>query len=225
MDKVMRIAVFDVCDTLYRANTSFAFLDSYFSNNRKYRLFRRLSRSLPGKLISYPFFRWMKFDLVRILATRFLAGEDVRKIENVSREFVFNQLVTKINPETETLLRELKEKGYKIVLMSGSFGFIVSHVTAYFDADDFFASELASSGGRLTGKFRADQLYTKKGRLESVYPQIEELVVVSDNKTDLELLKMADEAYIVCNKKRDLVFWQEQFSDSPKVRYLETYDE
>ncbi|MHC3994926.1 HAD family hydrolase [Thiomicrolovo sp. ZZH C-3] len=220
----MKIAIFDVCDTLYSVNTSFEFLDSYFSGNRRYRLFRKFSRSFPGKLINYPLYRWMKYDLVRVAATRFLAGEDMREIETSSREFIFNRLVDKINPQTEALLHELREAGYRIVLMSGSYGFIVAHVADYFSADSFFASELESVEGRLTGGFRSDQLFTKKMRLESVYPQIDELIVVSDNKTDYDLLSAADKAYVVCNKKKDREFWEKRFPDSSKIRYLETYD-
>ena len=44
-----QIAIFDVCDTLYSVNTTFKFLDKIFINNKKYKIFRKISKLFPVK--------------------------------------------------------------------------------------------------------------------------------------------------------------------------------
>ena len=44
--------------------------------------------------------------------------------------------------------------------------------------------------------------------LKNEFKQIDKLVVVSNNKTDLELMKFADQSFAVCNKESDVKFWK-----------------
>lgn len=203
----MKIAVFDVCGTLYDSNTTFDFLDDYFNNDKKYRLFRKLSKSLAGKLFNYPFYRVFKYDIIRIIATGFLKGSNKEDLRLAAKIFVSQKLKSKIKKDIHELLIEYKEKGFIIILMSGSYSLIVEHVSDYFDADNLFASELEVIDDKYTGKYKSDQLFNKKEVLLNKYPDITELIVVSDNRTDYELMKEADKGYAVCNKPKQVLFW------------------
>lgn len=204
----MKIAVFDVCGTLYDSNTTFDFLDDYFKNDKKYKLFRKFSKSLPGKLFNYPFYRFFKYDIVRIIATGFLKGSNEDELNLATKIFVYEQLESKIKKDIYKLLLEYKEKGFTIVLMSGSYSMIIEHVSDYVDANNLFASELEVIEGKYTGKYSSDQLFNKKEVLLEKYPNITELIVVSDNRTDYELMKEADKGYAVCNKPKQVLFWE-----------------
>ena len=106
------------------------------------------------------------------------------------------------------MLEEYQGQGYKIVLMSGAYEFIIQEVADYFGADAHHASKLEKIDGSYTGKFEKDILLSKKELLKKEFPEIETLVVVSDNKSDADLLLLADKAYAVCNKEKDCIFWK-----------------
>lgn len=204
----MKVAVFDVCGTLYDSNTTFDFLDDFFKDNKKYLLFRKLSKTPLGKIVNYPFYRLLKYDLVRSIATGYLKGIDENELSNAAKTFVYQYLSKKVNANIKELLEEHKENGFIIVLMSGSYSIIVEHVCDYCHADNFFASELEVVDSLYTGKYKLDQLFNKKDILLNKYQNITELVVVSDNRTDYELMQRADKGYAVCNKHKQALFWK-----------------
>jgi HAD superfamily phosphoserine phosphatase-like hydrolase len=212
----MKIAVFDVCGTLYDSNTTFDFLDNYFRDDKKYMLFRKFSKSLPGKLLNYPFYRFFQYDIIRMIATGFLKGCSKSQLKDATKSFVNEELENKIKKNIHQLLNEYKQKGYAIILMSGSYSMIVEHVSAYVGADGFFASELEVQEDYYTGKYKSDQLFNKKEILFTRYPNITELIVVSDNRTDYELMNAADKGYAICNKSKQVSFWQ-----SKKLSHVE----
>ena len=51
----MQLAVFDVCDTIYRVNTTFSFLDHFFENNKKYQFYRKMTKFFPIRVVNYFF--------------------------------------------------------------------------------------------------------------------------------------------------------------------------
>tara|TARA_A100001015_G_scaffold319493_1_gene442527 strand:+ start:753 stop:1400 length:648 start_codon:yes stop_codon:yes gene_type:complete len=204
----MQIAVFDVCDTIYRVNTTFSFLDHFFANNKRYIYFRKITNFFPIKAFNYIYFKLFKLDIPRYCATLFLKGKKVDEIQNYTHKFVYNDLATEINNDIFKMINQYKNEGYKIVLMSGSYNFVIEEVAQYFNADYFFASKLNIKNKFYTGKYDKDILFTKKDLLKKEFYKIDKLVVVSNNKSDLDLMKSADKSYAVCNKKSDIKFWK-----------------
>jgi phosphoserine phosphatase len=92
--------------------------------------------------------------------------------------------------------------------MSGSYTFIIEEVAKYFDVDYFYASKLNTVNKFYTGKYDKDILLTKYDLLKKDFNQINKLVVVSNNKTDLELMKSANKSFAICNKENDTKFWE-----------------
>lgn len=212
----MKVAVFDVCGTIYEENTTFAFLDNYFSNNRKYKFFRKLSKSYIWKVINYPFYRFLHKDITRIIALSFLREELSSDVDQSAQEFVSVYLPSKIKKNIDSLYNYYRDQGFDMVLMSGSLDFLIRHVGLSLMASNTFATELEIKNGVYTGKISKDQLFNKAEVLQVNYPDLEYLVVVSDNKTDLSLFLLADKAYAVCNKEEKLKYWR-----SKKINHLE----
>jgi len=204
----MKVAVFDVCDTLYDVNTTFFFLDHYFQNSMKYQRFRKFTKLFVVKAFNHLFYKTFKLDLIRLIATRFLDGEDIGKVQAYSSDLVKNQLSFRENKRIVTMLNDYQKRGYVIVLMSGAYEFIIQEVADRFGVSKIFASKLFIVSNHYTGQFEQDVLLKKHEILEQELGEWDELVVVSDNKTDLELMQLANEAYALCNKPKNCEFWR-----------------
>jgi phosphoserine phosphatase len=203
-----KIVVFDVCDTLYSVNTTFSFLDFFFSKNQRYLIFRKISKLFPLKLINYFVIKLLGKDIIKIFATYFLKNFKKDEIQSFAKLFVYTILSQKINNVIFTKLKHFQNKGYYIVLMSGSYDFIIKEVANYLDVNDFFASKLKTKNKIFSGKFDKDILMSKHDLFKKNYKDFKKLIVVSNNKSDLNLMNLADQAYAVCNKKSDFKFWK-----------------
>ena len=208
----MQIAIFDVCDTIYRVNTTFSFLDYYLGNNKKYIFFRKITKLFPVKVFNYFFYKIFKKDLMRYFGTLFLKGKEIEEAQKYAHKFVYTDLVKEIKDSTVKMMSEYKSKGYKIVLMSGSYMFVIEEVAKYFNIDYFYASKLNIVDKLYTGKYEIDILLNKYDILQKEFKNFDKLVVISNNKTDLELMKFADQSFAICNKEKDLKFWKPHFN-------------
>ena len=214
-----QIAIFDVCDTLYNVNTTFQFLDQFLINNKKYFFFRKISKLFLVKVLNYFFYKLFDVDFIRTLGTLFLKGKKVEEIKNFTYKFVQNNLALEIKKIIAIKINYYKNKGYQIVLMSGSYDFIINEVANYFNINEFYASKLKIVDGVYTGKYDKDILIKKNELLMEKYDTIDELVVISNNKTDLNLMMSADQAYAVCNKEKDFKFWKSYY----KIKCIKDY--
>lgn len=217
----MKIAVFDVCGTLYNSNTTFDFLDNYFSKNKKYITFRKISNLFIVKALNHYVYKYMKTDMIKRYATSFLKGESIEDIDAYSRDFVYHYLKPKVKDHIYTMLKSYQNNGYKIILMSGSYNFIVRNVADYFKVDLFFASSLQKSDKQYKGKYKKDIILNKYQLLTEKFPDINDLVVVSDNKSDLDLMLISSHSFAICNKKKQYKYWLKV--KNKKITIVEDY--
>ena len=180
----MKIVIFDVCDTIYKTNTTFFFLDCYFKNNKKFYIFRKLTRFYPLIVLNYIFYKFLKKDFIRLYATSFLKGEEVKKVKSFSAELVKSNLSELINKSVEKMIKEYKNKGYQVVLMSGSYDFLIAEVAKYFATDSFYASKLKVTENFYTGEYEDDILMNKFELFTKNFNFYDKLSVVSNNKTN-----------------------------------------
>ena len=216
---MIQLIVFDVCDTLYNVNTTFKFLDKICVDNKKYKIFRIISKTYPIIVLNYFFYKITNLDIIRFFGTLFLKGWDVNEIKKITNIFVYENLVPEIKTIVSEKIHYYKKKGYRVVLMSGSYDFVIREVAKYFNADEFYASKLKTIDGVFTGRYDKDILMKKNDLLHKSYKKIDKLVVISNNKTDLELMKSADKAFAVCNKEKDLKFWK----SFKKIEYIKDF--
>lgn len=196
-----KIAVFDVCDTLYSVNTTFYFLDNYFQSNNSYTRFRKLTKFFSVKALNHLFYKLFKVDLIRIYATSYLKNESVLHVEEYCYDFVKIKLFEKQNSKIISILHKFRDAGYEIILMSGSYDFIIKEIAKQLEIERYFATTLSHKKGYYTGTIKRDLLQIKHQIISDEIKNINELVVVSDNKSDLNLMKLANEAHAVCNSK------------------------
>lgn len=204
----MQIAIFDVCDTIYKVNTTFSFLDYFVADNKKYFFFKKITKFLPVKVVNYFFYKVFKKDLMRYLATLFLKNKEVEEVQKFAHKFVYKILAKEKKNSTIKMMKEYKDRGFKIVLMSGSYTFVIKEVAKYFNVDYFYASKLNIVDNLYTGKYDKDILLSKYELLKKEFKNFDKLVVVSNNKTDLKLMQLADQSFALCNKEKDMKFWK-----------------
>lgn len=218
----MKIAVFDVCGTLYNSNTTFDFLDWYLKNNPKYKLFRKLSKTKIGKILNYPFYKFLKKDLIRIIGTSFLKNKSLNEIQKHASIFVNEILINKQKNDVIEILEKYKKLDFEIILISGSFEFLIKEVAEFYNLQKYYATKLDIKNDIYSGKIKQDQLYDKFNLLKAMYPKIDELFVISDNLTDYPLLKEATKGIIICNKEKHMKFWNTKNLKNLKV--IKHYD-
>lgn len=208
MSNATKVAIFDVCGTLYDSNTTFDFLDYCFQGNISYKVFRGISSTYFIRGFNYFVNKLFGIDVVRKLATRYLNRYSFAQIEDFSRLFFHEYLVNKEKSDIVRLMNDYFYRGYRIVLMSASYLFIVDKIAKHFNIQDYYASELEIIDGYYTGNYSNDLYHRKYSIFLENYKQIDSLVVVTDNKSDIDLLEIANKAYVVCDRHKNSVFWE-----------------
>lgn len=214
----MKYIIFDICGTLYDANTSFAFIENVLIKyNRSYRIIYQILKSLPGRIVNKILFHLFNYDLYKQVTTRFLRNHSEEVIANLSKEFVVNYLKHKERKDVINLLNQFRKNNWKIVFISAAYDFIIKEVANFYGVEDFFASTLEKNNGKYTGRYKDDILDKKHEIFQTNFKDVEELIVVSDNKTDYELFKLANNKYVITNK-RDMAFWSKK--DLGNVQFI-----
>ncbi len=205
-----RVAVFDVCGTLYDSNTTFDFIDFYFGKKarRGFGLFSGARKNRVIGLVNFLIYKLTGVDLLRRMGVGFFSGEKDADVRRAAGEFAVSFLAFRENRAVMLLLDRLRST-HRIVLMSGSCEPVVSAVARELCAAESYASTLGREEGRLTGAIASDLLGEKAELCLSRFHGAEELIVVTDNKSDLELVRLATKAWIVLNKG-DGAFWRRQ---------------
>jgi HAD superfamily phosphoserine phosphatase-like hydrolase len=207
----MKIALFDVCGTLYNSNTTYDFHEFFWKtrNPRKY-LFIKFMRGFPTRYAFYLLRKLFKLHTLRDTLAHWLKGVALDEVQQASADFIRLDLEGKQRTDIIQMLEHYRNQGYHLLLMSGSYTFIVAEIARRFQVDHFVASELATDHGVFTGTYAQDILHQKKEVFVSLYPEVSDLVVVTDNRTDLALLQMAAQGYAVAATPKNATFWNNQ---------------
>jgi HAD superfamily phosphoserine phosphatase-like hydrolase len=214
-----KIAVFDVCDTLYMSNTTYDFIDYYLQSKSLYQLLLfRICRSRPLIPLWVLLGHLYDMDIFRKFAVRLLHGAEEQYIRIKASCFVSEVLFRRENASALALMKRLQKEGYTIVLASASLLFVVEEVASVLSVSEYFACSLESRNGLLTGRY----LHDIRGRKDCViarrFPNCIDLVVVTDNREDINLILKASHAWIVCDQRRR---WRWSNVISQHVTFLE----
>jgi HAD superfamily phosphoserine phosphatase-like hydrolase len=197
------IAVFDVCGTLYRANTTYDFIEYYLRGRSwlKYKTLRicRLRMFIP---LWYAVKILAKCDALRLFGVRLLSGRHIEDVRAAAVDFVVSVLASKKNECTMALLLSLRQQGYEIVLASASISFVVEAIAAVLNVKTALACQLETSGSFLTGRYAHDVCGRKHDAVARAFPSYKELAVITDNREDVPLLRLASKRWVVCSQKK-----------------------
>ena len=214
----MKIAIIDVCDTLFYSNTTFDFLHFRFKDDKKYKKLISIKKNILYRLVNKIFFKCFHIDLTKIMFTKLLKDMPLHSIENDLESFYQEFLVKRKIEKTHKILKKYQKNGYHIILLSASYDFIVKKIAKEIGVNEYIATSLMSKKKNYTGKIKEDILQKKlKKFLEKNY-EYDELVVMTDNITDFNLTKISNVSHVVINNKNKN-FWLK--NNSSKFKMIE----
>jgi phosphoserine phosphatase len=205
-----RTAIFDVCDTLFRTNTTLGFLSftaRRSGDSRATASFKRwTSRSSPAFYLGALVHRLTGWDLARTQLLRILHGRSRASIEADARSYVQGELAGMMNSLVHDRLGAHRRQGDRILLVSSSLDVVVQEIAREIEAE-WLASELEFVDGECTGRLSADLTGGKLGAIASLVDPEEQLHVYTDNRSDRDLLRRADRCTIILPAGRGTKHW------------------
>lgn len=214
-----KIVLVDICGTLYDANTTMTFLDYSFAKNRKYRMFRKLSKTTLSRVLNTLIFRSFGYDCIRYLGIRFLRGITKIEMMKLVNRYYENFLRNKIQFEPIRILKDYQcRTDYHIVIVSATLDCIACKVAEKLGIDNYLSSQLAYKDGVCCGLLKTDLLCNKLMFLRRFGYEYPYKMILSDNFSDAELMCLSEENYIVTNTTR-LRKWQKIIDDKRIYNY------
>lgn len=196
--------IFDVCWTLFRTSTTFSFIDFSLTRlNRKSHInfflrcrIVKLFLVLVGKLLG--------FDLYRHAYIYLLKGLHKNIIEDLAEKYVEDYLMLrKINQTFELLDYYKSNVEFNVLLSSASLDVVIKPL-AYKLGINYHASNLGFDDfGFCTGLLENDLLGSKD---KSIYNLKSVYMVVTDNLSDLKLIRKSENYFIISSRK-NAIFW------------------
>jgi phosphoserine phosphatase len=206
-----KLIVCDVCDTLFHSNTTFDFIRFYLKRKS---FWKRVAFALLTSHLSPVFYglvglgRATRNDLIRTLAIRLLNGAGVEALRTEAENFYVQVLVNRKNEPVFKLIEGMRV-GNTLMLVSSSLQPVVCVISNYLSCA-YIASELQYTGNVYTGVLATDLTGKKHVAVRSLHGTDKSaLVVITDNRSDVELVRSASERYVVIKHDREKVFWKE----------------
>lgn len=210
--KGMHMRVFDVCFTLYASNTTFDFITQYHqkAGNKIKFLWCKVLLSLPFKILN-------KFKLISLRENFIytLKGESKDKLFKFSTFFVDDFLKSK---ENETTMKLLLSNQSDSILISASLDPVIDAIAKKLSVTGY-SSKLQYKNGYCTGRLEID---LKGNKHTKIIPEKLELVV-TDNMSDINLIKNSQQSYIVTRKNNNekwLVLLSHNNVDLGRIKFL-----
>jgi HAD superfamily phosphoserine phosphatase-like hydrolase len=205
------LAIFDLCDTLFDTNTTFAFLEYYAATRPAPVLGKTIKRWTSR---SSPFFyagaiieRMSHTDIARSRSVGALAGESRDSLAQAATGFSVDYLPPHANQSLMRRLAGHKEAGDEALIVSSSLDLIVAPIASHLGVE-FVASTLGFHGTRCTGQIERDLTGSKLSVLrERGLLDNRSIHVYTDNRSDAELLRAAHHPNIVLPRNRAKHRW------------------
>jgi HAD superfamily phosphoserine phosphatase-like hydrolase len=195
-----RLVIFDVCDTLYDANTTVEFITFYQSfhaiSPRRQVLSRWLHRHSPFFYAGAAAQRLLGWDVARQRIIAALAGEPLAQLTEAASFYVRDVLPASANQFIHQRLESHQAAGDRIILLSSSLDLIISQIAAALHTE-YRASVLEFDGDICTGRLSVDLTGKKADQLRDLGDSITNSWVYTDNRSDKELVSTAGRATIV----------------------------
>lgn len=210
----MKLALFDVDFTLTGKETLIAF---YAYLSKKY---PALLLHLPKALLSGALFKLgvQKEKPTKEMFLAFLKNLPQEDLETYVKGYLEDSLRTFLYEDGLRKVKELKEKGYTIVLTSASPEFYILNLKEIFQADYVMGTKFEIKEGKFTGKMIGENNKgeEKVKRLYEVLPEDQidwkESYMFSDSMSDDPLLRLVGKPYLINYKKKNprypVLYWR-----------------
>jgi len=205
-----QIAVFDVCDTLFRTNTTVGFvrfLADRTGNAAASAVLRRwTSRRSPALYAGALAYRLLHRDIARARVIRTLRGYTREQLEAAAEDYFSTELASHMVEPVHERLRDHQRRGDRVILASSSLDVVISAVARGLGVE-WVASELGYADGQCTGRLVRDLTGRKPAALAPLLGDTPNLHVYTDNRSDRALLQMADRCTIILPAGSDGCRW------------------
>jgi phosphoserine phosphatase len=200
------LVVFDLCNTLYYSNTTFDFIGYVLSQNDfslKFRIFNLIYKKYsPISILLLVIEKFWIGNLIRNLAVRLLSGLPKGELYLNGERFLKEFLSHREIHEIHGMLRKAQASEANVYLISDSLEPVVRAVAKELGVP-YIAIEMQFYDGYSTG--RLEKVKQKLDWVSEI--NYEKLTVISDNKTDRELLEEADNGYAIIHDEKDNRYW------------------
>ncbi|HIF9244531.1 TPA: HAD-IB family phosphatase [Photobacterium damselae] len=198
-----KLIIFDVCGTIVKENTTFYFLEESFKDSKRLKIRKFFFIKIINKIIMKLF----GIDLVKIYSLRLLKGikkEELRcKFDKIKGE------TNKVDVVFDMLKNAQENKNTDIVLLSASLDFIIEVLSADYGINEYYSSVLKYDCNSICkGQMSNDILLSKHKIVKRLKRRYDHIVMVTDNKTDLESCKLCDDFVSICYSPSDVKFWE-----------------
>lgn len=199
------IVLLDICGTLFNSNTTFDFLD-FSMKSKRYYSFRLLSKTIPWRVLNKVCIKVLKRDLTRIIAVKFLKGLDTIVLNEMMDDFYKNRLSDLRNEKVLDLVEDFRNKGMNIIIISATLDFIAKKIAEELNIEVCHSTILNYRNNLCLGTIKRDLLSKKNEFLSSIGYKGKFYATITDNMTDLDIIKNSERAFIV-SKDRHLKIW------------------
>lgn len=204
-----KLILCDVCDTMYRSNTTFDFIR--FIVRKKGRVHQLLFQLIAHRLS--PLFYFLVFlnkvtrmDVTRLMAVRFLSGMSRTELDHQATIFHEEFLASRAN---QTIFEHLTNPATTVILLSASIDPVIKAIASAHQFN-YRSSTLQWENEVATGRLQTDLTGRKHELAKEIISSqaYSSLQVITDNRSDWELVKMADERFAVIADESEKVFWK-----------------
>jgi len=134
---------------------------------------------------------------------RYLEGLAADEIKKLAEYFYQHSISPALSQTGLNTLEEYRQRGYKILIMSGSPDFLTEHFVAEIKSDHFIWTTMEAKDGKFTGNIIGPHPYgiRKKQIMEELQPQLEinfkESIVFANHHADVHHMEMFGKAVAV----------------------------
>jgi HAD superfamily hydrolase (TIGR01490 family) len=203
----MRAAFFDVDGTIVKSNIVMPYVH-----------IRRSELSSIGNLFWTPFFLLKALTYIIVdkidratfnrMFYRNYRGRLVEDKEKMAKLCFEAYIRPNIHDQAKERIRQLKEEGYLIVLVTGSLDFLIQPLAAQLEIDHMIAARLEEKDGRFTGKLDGNPVSDKekatriRAYAEANKINLPESQAYGDSMADLPMLESVGEPHVVMPEEK-----------------------
>lgn len=213
MHRLEKLVVFDICDTLYRSNTTFDFIRFALERQKKswksFLLKLYTTKYSPLFIGFYLLQKINKKDVCKTKSLGLLKGTSKQTLDNLAEQFREKYLSKRKVVQTHQMLHQFKAEDATIVFLSASIDPVVRAIANAFGVT-FFCSDLAYQKEVFTGAIAFEMTGKKQSKLATLGLDGQtELTVITDNFTDKKLMRLAKHRYAVIYSEEARKYWSE----------------
>ncbi len=200
-----KLAIFDIDYTLTKKETSIELYKYMLKKDRK------LLRYLPSHIITGIFYGLKVCNAGRTKENflRFLAGTSEEDLKKLVKSFYKEKIESILYEDAIKAIKDFKEKGYKIYLISASPEFYVNEFYSIKEVDKVIGTKFHIDKGKFNPKILGENCKgeAKVKRLmdelkkDNIEVDFKNSYMFSDSLSDLPLLKLVGKGYLINYKK------------------------